>query len=222
MTDHIAPFDGFGSQAVRFFEELATNNNKAFFTSHRAVYDQHVREPLERLLAEVDEEFGDGKVFRPNRDVRFSHDKSPYKLAGAAAIGDNDQSSAVYYVQIGPDGLFVASGIYLMTRDQLARFYAAVDDDAAGKKLEKLVRTTRAAGLEVGGSALKTGPRGYPKDHPRIELLRHKSLTVSQTYSPDQDWLFTPSALERVVQLWRDAAPINGWLAKHVGHPEER
>lgn len=219
MDEAIPPFEGFGDQALSFWPKLQANNNKAFFNSHRSVYDDHIREPLERLLAEVDEEFGDGKVFRPNRDVRFSHDKSPYKLAGAASIGDNAESSAVYYVQISAQGLFVASGIYMMTRDQLQRFYTAIDDEPAGKKLESLVRKTRSDGLEVGGSELKTGPRGYPKDHPRIELLRHKSLTVSQTFGPDQGWIFTRAALDRIVALWRDAAPINAWLATRVGHP---
>lgn len=220
LTEEISPFEGFGSGFESFYSELAVNNNREFFTSRRDVYERSVREPLERLLGEVGEEFGDGKVFRPNRDVRFSHDKSPYKLVGAASIGDNSESSAVYYVHIGAQGLFVASGIYLMTRDQLVRFYSAIDDETTGKKLQRLVARTRAGGLDVGGSGLKTGPRGYPKDHPRIELLRHKSLTVSQSFPPDQDWLRTAAALERVVKIWRAAAPINSWLAEYVGHPE--
>ncbi len=122
-------------------------------------------------------------------------------------------------MQISAQGLFAASGIYLMTRDQLQRFYAAIDDKTTGKRLETLVAEARSAGLDVGGSALKIGPRGYAKDHPRIELLRHKSLTVSQTFGPDENWIFTPSALARVVALWRAAAPINAWLAEHVGQP---
>ena len=130
MNEEMPPFEGFGDRAISFWSELETHNNRDFFNAHRGVYDDHIREPLERLLAEVAAEFGaNGKVYRPNRDVRFSKDKSPYKLHGAAAIGDDSESSSVYYVHIGPEGLFVASGIYLMTRDQLQRFYAAVDDE---------------------------------------------------------------------------------------------
>lgn len=222
MQDQIPPFEGFGSRAISFWPELGAHNNKEFFTAHRDVYDDHIREPLERLLADVSEEFGDNsKVFRPNRDVRFSKDKSPYKLSGAAAIGDDSRSCAVYYVHIGAQGLFVASGIYLMTRDQLQRFYAAIDDDSSGTELESLVAGARSQGVDVGGSALKTAPRGYSSDHQRVELLRHKSMTVAREYGPDHDWIFTPEALSRVTGLWREAAPINTWLAEHVGHPDE-
>ncbi|MGC1207657.1 MAG: DUF2461 domain-containing protein [Ornithinimicrobium sp.] len=221
MNDQMPPFGGFGSQAISFWTELEANNNRDFFNSHRDVYDDHIREPLERLLAEVSNEFGDGKVFRPNRDVRFSKDKSPYKLSGAAAIGDNDESSSVFYVQIGAKGLFVASGVYMMTRDQLQRFYAAIDDDASGERLTKVVDQGRADGLDIGGSALKTAPRGYSTDHPRVDLLRHKSLTVAREYGPGNDWIFTREALTRITALWRDAAPINDWLTEHVGHPDE-
>ncbi len=221
MSDQIAPFGGFGDQAISFLHELEANNNRDFFNAHRDVYDDHLREPLERLLAEVSDEFGDsGKVFRPNRDVRFSKDKSPYKLNAAAAIGDNHESCAVFYVQIGAKGLFVASGIYMMTRDQLQRFYAAVDDDTSGERLKSIVATTQKQGAEVGGSGLKTAPRGFDKAHPRVELLRHKSLTVSREYGPDHDWIFSRKAMSKVTDLWREAAPINEWLTQHVGHPD--
>ncbi len=221
MSDQISPFDGFGDQAISFLTTLESNNNRDFFTANRDVYDDHIREPLERLLAEVSDEFGDsGKVFRPHRDVRFTKDKSPYKLSAAAAIGDNDESCAVFYVQIGAKGLFVASGIYMMTRDQLHRFYAAIDDDTSGERLESIVATSRAQGADVGGSGLKTAPRGFSKDHPRVALLRHKSLTVAREYGPEHDWIFHRDALAKVTGVWREAAPINEWLTQHVGHPD--
>ncbi len=221
MNDQMPPFEGFGDRAISFWSELKANNNRDFFNAHRDVYDDHIREPLERLLDEVAAEFGaNGKVYRPNRDVRFSKDKSPYKLSGAAAVGDDSETSSVYYVQISAEGLFVASGIYLMTRDQLRRFYTAVDDDASGRRLTTLVQQGRADGLDVGGSALKTAPRGYATDHPRVELLRHKSVTVARAFAPHHEWIFTRAALSRVTDLWRDAAPINDWLTAHVGHPE--
>lgn len=215
-------FQGFPVAALDFYEDLEMDNTRSFWDANKHIYQEAVRQPLLALLDAVAEEFGEGKVFRPHRDVRFSHDKSPYKLAGAAAIGDNSASSAIYYVQISAEGLFVASGIYMMTRDQLQRFYAAVDDETAGETLVDVVAQTRSAGLDVGGSELTTAPRGYPRDHPRIELLRHKSVTVSRTFGPDHQWLSTPRALEEVVGVWRSAGPVNNWLAQHVGHPDER
>ncbi len=214
-------FDGFPVAALDFYDDLEMDNTKPFWEANKHIYQESVRQPLLALLDAVGDEFGEGKVYRPYRDVRFSKDKSPYKLAGAAAIGDNRESSAIYYVRISAEGLFVASGIYMMTRDQLQRFYAAVDDESSGERLTRLVAETRAAGLEVGGSELRTAPRGYARDHPRIELLRHKSVTVSQAFGPDQEWISTPRALDEIVGVWRAAGPINGWLTKHVGHPDE-
>lgn len=214
-------FGGFGPQAVAFWHDLADDNTKAFFDAHRDTYEQDIRLPLEQLLAEVAEEFGDGKVFRPNRDVRFSPDKSPYKLHAGAVIGaGSGVAGAVYYLHVSGEGLLAASGYHEMSRAQVRRFYAAVDDDAAGPELEALVGAARAGGGTVGGSALKTAPRGYSSDHPRVDLLRHKGLTLSRSW-PEYQWLHTREALRRVTSLWRDAADLNGWLARHVGPDRE-
>lgn len=218
MGTPVERFDGFGAQAVAFWHELATDNTKAFFDAHRDTYEQDIRLPLEQLLAEVAEEFGDGKVFRPNRDVRFSPDKSPYKLHAGAVISSD--TGAVYYLHVSGEGLLAASGYHEMSRGQVRRFYAAVDDDAAGPELEALVAASRSGGGTVGGSALKTAPRGYPSDHPRVALLRHKGLTLSRAW-PEHQWLHAREALRRVTSLWRDAADLNGWLARHVGPDRE-
>ncbi len=224
MDEQILDFDGFGPQAVSYWNELQANNTKEFFAAHRDVYDDDIREPLERLLAEAADEFGDnGKVFRPHRDVRFSKDKSPYKLHCGAVIGEDAAgrtsggTTSVFYTHVSASGLFTASGCYMMSRDQLQRFYAAIDDEQSGTELVRVVSDATAQGVDVGGSALKTAPRGYPADHPRIELLRHKSLTISQEFGPDNDFIFTADALHKITAVWRQAAPMNAWLATHVG-----
>lgn len=221
MDHDIALFAGFGPEAVTFYRGLEEDNSRTWFDDHRDVYERDVREPMERLLGEVADEFGfDGKVFRPNRDVRFSRDKSPYKLHCGAVIGDGEPGSPVYYAQVSGSGLRTASGYYRMSRDQVARFYAAIDDERTGPELAALVADARAAGMEVGGSELKTSPRGYANDHPRVELLRHKGLTLSRSWKPFQ-WLQTREALRRITALWRDAGPINDWLQAHVGPARE-
>lgn len=217
MQDDLPSFDGFGPRAVSFFQDLEDNNSKAFFDEHRDVYESDVREPMERLMAEVAGEFGaDGKVFRPHRDVRFSTDKSPYKVHCGAVVSGATSASPVYYLQVSGTGLLAATGYHQMSRDQVQRFYAAIDDDHSGAVLEELVAAAREAGAEVGGRELKTSPRGYPNDHPRVELLRHKGLTLSRSW-PEWKWLQTREALRRVTDLWREADPINDWLATHVG-----
>lgn len=219
MDHDIDPFEGFGPRAVTFFRDLEEDNSKDFFDAHRDVYEHDVREPMERLLAEVADEFGvDGKVFRPNRDVRFSRDKSPYKLHCGAVVGDGSDASPVYYAHVGTEGLRTASGYHRMSRDQVQRFYEAIDDDTTGPELEALVAAARDADAQVGGSVLTTSPRGYPNDHPRVGLLRHKGLTLSRSWKPWK-WLQTREALRRVTDLWREAAPINDWLVTNVGGP---
>src|SRR5829696_50162 len=152
------PFRGWPPEALTFYEGLEVDNSKAYWTAHKAVYEEAVRGPMEALADEVADEVGPLHLFRPYRDVRFSKDKSPYKTAIGAA-GELEGGSVVY-VQLSATGLFAASGHYQPARDQLERFRAAVADDRSGPELEACVASLRADGYEVGGEALKVAPRG--------------------------------------------------------------
>lgn len=169
---------------------------------------------MEALSEAVAGEFGPLHVFRPNRDVRFSKDKSPYKTACGAVT--EREGGAVYYVQISAQGLYVGSGYYHPASDQLERMRAAIDDARSGPALERAVVAVERAGLEIGGDQLKTAPRGYAKDHPRIALLRRKGLIGGRGFPPAK-WLSTAKAKDRVVDTWRSAEPLNAWLERHVG-----
>lgn len=160
------------------------------------------------------EEFGPLRVFRPNRDVRFSKDKSPYKTR-CYAVTEGDGGEA-YYVEISAQGLVVATGYWMMANDQLDRYRQAVDDDEAGPVLEGIMAELRQRELDVEGPGLKTAPRGYARDHPRVELLRHKSLATMKRFPPVA-WLATPTAADRIVEVWRAGGEMNDWLARHVG-----
>jgi uncharacterized protein (DUF2461 family) len=101
--------------------------------------------------------------------------------------------------------------------DQLERYRAAVADDRTGKAVARLVDRARAAGIEVSAhDVLKTAPKGYPKDHPRIELLRNKGLIYWQQW-PAGAWLGTAKAKDRVMELFRASKPLNKWLDTKVG-----
>lgn len=212
-------FLGWPPAAVTWFEGLEEENSKAWFDAHRTTYEQDVRGPLLALLAEVRDEFGAAKVFRPNRDVRFAADKSPYKTQCSAVVyGDGPMTG--YYVEVSADGLFAASGYHGLQRDQLQRFREAVDDDRAGGRLAELVAAARDGGWTVGGSTLKTAPRGYPRDHPRVELLRHKGVTLGGDVPPGEV-LHSRAALDHVRAAWRASGDLNRWLAEHVGPSAE-
>jgi uncharacterized protein (TIGR02453 family) len=203
-------FRGWPAEALEFFEGLEADNSKGYWQRNRDLYDRTVRAPMEELLEELASEWGEGRVFRPYRDIRFSADKSPYKTHIGAMVGDG-------YVQLSADGLAAGCGMWEMAPDQLERYREAVSEDRPGAALADIVTTLRAAGLQVTGhEVLKTAPRGYPKDHPRIELLRFKGL-VSWRDWPAAAWLGTRRAKDRIVGFFRHSEPLNDWLRTNVG-----
>ena len=204
-------FRGWPAEAVDFFDGLEEDNSKAYWQAHKDVYDRSVRGPLDQLLAELEPEFGAGRVFRPYRDVRFSKDKTPYKTNIAAMVG------AAGYVSLSAGGLGVGAGYYHLATDQLDRYRRAVAADASGAELDSIAATLRRKGYEVvAHDTLKTAPKGYAKDHPRIELLRQKGL-VSWRQWPVEDWLGTRKAKDRVVNALRASVPLQEWLRTNVG-----
>jgi len=206
-------FEGFPQAATEFYEQLTVHNTREFWNEHREVYESAVRGPMLALTAELAPEFGEFKVFRPHRDVRFSTDKTPYKTSqGAVTEGEGGE---FYYVQISADGLYAASGYHFLARDQLSRFRQYIDDESTGQDL-----VARVAALEsrytISGRALSTAPRGYPRDHPRIRFLQHKGLTASSDFGAPA-WLSTRQAKRRIADSWRGATPLHEWLNAHVG-----
>ena len=204
-------FRGWPSEALEFYEGLAADNSKTYWTAHQTLYEEGVREPMQELLAALEPEFGPGKIFRPYRDVRFSKDKSPYKTHLGAWL------EAGGYVQLSADGLAAGCGMYQLESDQLERYRKAVAGDRTGKQLTDVIAAIEQAGIGVHGhGSLKSAPRGYPKDHPRAELLRHKGLTTWQEWAPAA-WLGTAKAQTRLVGFLRTSRPLREWLDDHVG-----
>ena len=204
-------FSGWPAEAVEFFQGLQADNTKAYWSAHKAVYEASVREPMAELLSELAGEFGPGRIARPYRDVRFRADKSPYKTEIYATL---DRGG---YVRFGADGLTAATGYFRMSTTQLERYRHAVDRQADGARLAQVVTALRAEGLEVGGAqALRSAPRGYSSDHPRIELLRYKGL-ICWRHWPVAPWLHTAAARDKVTGVLRVAAPLHQWLDRNVG-----
>jgi uncharacterized protein (TIGR02453 family) len=208
-------FEGIPLAALDFYEDLEADNCKAFWTMHKSVYDEAVRAPLEALATALEPEFGAAKLFRPYRDVRFSKDKTPYKTHQGAWF---DESSR--YLQVSASGLRLAGGYWHTSSAQVERLRRAVAGDVAGPQLERVLATVRRQGLEVGGEQLTRIPSGYPKDHPRAELLRYKTLTVSRELGAP-DWLPSAHAHTQIVTVWRAMEPLVGWLETHVGRNAE-
>jgi uncharacterized protein (TIGR02453 family) len=216
-------FTGFGEHAVDFYDGLVADNSKSYWTDKKHVYQSDVREPMEALLAELSAEFatdfGRSTVFRPYRDVRFAKDKTPYKTHCGGVI-EPGRGAGAYYVELSPDGIRTGGGCFHLHADQLARFRNSVDQDIHGKQLEGILATLRKGGWDIKGERLATRPRGYPADHPRIDLLRYKSVYAARTWAPD-DVLHERKLLDRVRKAWRALRPFNEWARDHVGITEE-
>lgn len=212
-------FSGFPEAALIFYEGLEADNSKTYWTDHRSTYDEHVLAPMQALLADLGDEFGEPKIFRPYRDVRFSKDKTPYKTHIGAVLRPASGGGG-RYVQVSADGLLTAGGYFGMDSSQIERYRRAVADDVPGPRLQKVVDKLLKAGHELGGERLKTTPRGYPADHPRIELLRHKGIYARRAWEPES-WLQTAKALEIVRGAWRDYTPLSDWLGSNVGGSDQ-
>ena len=203
-------FSGWPEEALDFYDGLAADNSKSYWTEHKVTYEQRVLRPMTELTEELAAEFGEPKIFRPYRDVRFSADKSPYKTHIGAVIGGTG------YVQLSAEGLGAGAGMWQMAPEHLERYRAAVVSDGPGTELEQVIARIEKADITVHGhGALKSAPRGYPADHPRIVLLRYKGLTA-WTQWPVEPWLETAAAKDHLISFFRTVQPLCSWLTTHV------
>ena len=207
-------FTGFPVDSLRFYEGLIADNTRTYWQANKPLFERAVRTPMLALLDEL-ADYGPYHLFRPNKDVRFSKDKTPYK-DHIAAYGES-QGGAGFYVQYSASGMVAGSGYYHMAPDQLDRFREALDRQAVGAEIASIIDKLRPKGLEITAiGSLKTSPRGYPRDHPRIELLRLKGLVGSRRWKPAK-WMQTKAVVGRVREAWDTGAPMNAWLDVHVG-----
>ena len=216
-------FTGFPSEAIEFYEQLGADNSKAFWADNKHRFTDHVKAPMTELTEALDD-YGPFKMFRPHNDLRFSKNKPPYKTH-QGAYGELEGGSG-YYVHLSADGLMAASGYYFMGKDQLKRFRDAVVADETGQEIEALVADAEKRRYEVGAiGELKTAPRGYDRDHPRIELIRRKGLMLSKDFGAPK-WLHTKQAEKKIRECWDGARKVCDWLDAHVGPstepPEDR
>ncbi len=209
MTDS---FRGWPEEFQPFFIGLELDNSKRYFEANRKVYEDSVKAPMVALMDSLEEQYGPAKIFRPNRDVRFSKDKSPYKTNIAASAGMGDHGG---YISLDARGLTVAAGRYEMTPQQLTKYRKKVAADSTGAPLAAIVAKLEKGGYGIGGEALKRVPAGLPQDHPRARLLRHKVLYIYKNFGL-QPWLGSSAARKHIVKVWSDAEPINDWLRRNA------
>jgi uncharacterized protein (TIGR02453 family) len=210
-------FGGFGPGVYEWFNGLEADNSRAYFTAHRDFFEESIRGQMEALLTELSDKFGgEVKMFRQHRDIRFSPDKSPYKTNTYGVLRGSEIAAQGLYASISANGLMAGSGYHVMARDQLERYRDAIADDQHGPELAARLAKAEKAGLDVWGESLATAPRGYAKDHERIELLRRKSLSLGAGLKSSSGISRTDGP-QFVTKTWRAAGPVTGWLDQYVG-----
>jgi len=211
-----AQASGFTAKATKFFTGLERDNSKDYWTANKSIFEDEVKEPMAALVDSLPERFQPFKVFRMNRDIRFSPDKSPYKTQHGAA---HEIDGTVYYLHLDARGLMAACGAYMMAPDQLERYREAVASDVTGRALQGILSDLSQRGIEVGHGMtepLKTAPRGYPKDHPRVELLQQKAVSAHRRLSGTP--LRDPAGVrEFVVETFDACGPLNDWIKSNIG-----
>lgn len=208
-----ASFTGFPEAALDFYDDLEVDNSKVFWDAHKEQYQTAVRAPMTALTDALESRFGAAKIFRPFRDVRFAKDKTPYKTHQGAFVAAGPACG--WYAEIAARGFRTGAGFYHAEAADLARIRAAIIDDTKGPRLQRILAKLERAGFEIGGDRLKTTPRGFDADHPRIDLLRHKSLTVMRDYGFDPV-IHTADLVEAVRADWTATRPLIDWVRERI------
>jgi len=225
----------FTPRALQFFRGLARHNNKPWFEAHREEYEGDVRQPMRDLIEDLDTRFaqfapeigGDPKrsMFRINRDIRFSRDKSPYKthaacwfhhLNAARNVGSEaDEGSAGYYFHLEPGGRsMIGAGLWRPPRPQLKKLRNAIADNPSA--FDKVARSIpRRFGSLDDEDALKRMPRGYAEDHPAAKWLRFQSFTSGRTLTDAQ--VTSASLASLLAREYEALLPLVRWLNGALG-----
>lgn len=212
-------FTGFEPQALSFYAGLEKDNTRTYWLEHKPFYDRAVKGAMLELAEALGDRFTPVHLFRPNRDVRFSKDKSLYKTQCGAV--HEREGGAINYVQLSADGLMVATGFYQMAKDQIERMRAAIAEDDTGPAFVEALAAVEGHKLKLRVSPgmeepLKRAPKGYLPDHERITWLRWKGAIAAKDFGQPR-WLHTAKVVGRVIEVWDAAEPLNRWMEAHVG-----
>ena len=223
----------FSSEAIKFLRGLKRNNDRVWFEERRSVFEKELKEPMLKLIGEVNDAMMDFApmhvrppqkiMMRIYRDIRFAKDKRPYKThASAWWVRDGLQktSGAGFYFHVSPEEVVVAAGVYMPEREQLLaiRRYLAEHHEEfralmRGKKLRSLM-------TEYDGAPLTRAPKGFPEDHPAIDLLKNRQWAVSARLPGERATKTT--LVKDVVERFRAAAPMIALLnAPLVSRPKK-
>lgn len=216
-------FEGFPKAGTKFLKDLTKNNNREWFQENKTVYKSALEEPAKAFLDEMCDALGeltgnmmDGKVYRFYRDVRFSKDKTPYntyirmsfyEVVGNKACGERP----AFHFSLEATEVLIGLGFFEFSKELLARYQAAIDDDTSGKALTKALTALTKQGFMLDGEEYKRVPRPYDPEHPRADLLRRKGLTI-WSYALKPSDLSDTKAVNTCLKQYKTMMPVFQWL----------
>ncbi len=205
-------FAGFPRDVFRFYEELHENNDRDWFKANKERYERVAKGPMDALLQSFEGLYGERRLFRPYRDVRFSKDKRPIKESIAGLLG---MRVGGYYLSLNRDGLHAGAGVHGMPKETLETYRRAVDGETAGNDLVVILADLESAKYNLSQPDLKRVPRGYDPEHPRGDLLKLKSLVASRDLGKPS-WLHKPEGKDRILELFVAIEPLIAWIRAHL------
>ena len=225
LVSRAMQFSGFPESGLRFLRELGQHNQREWFEAHRLIWDDEIIPAMLAWCGELAERLRDlmprlvfvprvgGSLYRLNRDIRFSRDKSPYKTHVAALLweGGEKHDAPGVYLHIAPKEVIFGGGLYVFEEGRLDRFRKLLHDDGAAERLAKALSRAKKSGLKPDGEKLQRPPRGFDPEGPYADLAKYKGLVVGKTQKPGA-WLHTREALDRSEAMARAYAPLHAWL----------
>jgi uncharacterized protein (TIGR02453 family) len=224
-------FKGFSKKTVKFFQDLAINNNREWFVAQRSNYDEQVLRPARAFVVAMGQRLRrltpgisadprpDGSLFRIYRDTRFSQDKAPYKnhlgIFFWEGKGPRMECSG-YYFHLEPPRLMLGGGLYIFPRPLLERFRRAAVDPEYGDELAAIVKKISShPGFSLEGKHYKRLPPGTDPDLPNAGLLLHNGLYAGcETAIPAE--FYSADLIEYCYDKFRPLQPLHRWLANLV------
>jgi uncharacterized protein (TIGR02453 family) len=218
-------FSGFPESGLDFLRELARHNHRDWFEANRKVYDDEMVPAMLSWCFDLAERLRDvmpelvfvprvgGSIYRLNRDIRFSRDKSPYETHIAALLweGREKHDAPGVYLQVSPAGVVFGGGLQVFEEGRLDRFRKLLQNAAAAARLTDALAAASQHGLAAEGEKLQKPPRGFDPEGPYAELSKHKGLTVGRTVKCGP-WLSTRESLDRSETAARAYSPLHTWL----------
>ncbi len=220
-------FKGFSSETLKFFKKLKKCNDKNWFGMHREEYDDYVLSPAKAFIVAMGEKLKEisptvnadprtnKSLFRINRDIRFSKDKTPYKTHMAIIFWDGPlarMESSGFYFHLEPDSLALGVGLYKFTRPQLEEYRNSVVHPEFGSQLVRAYDEISGKGYKFGGKNYKRIPGDFDPGHENAQFLLYDGMHAGRNFSiPDE--FYSGELLDFCLGPYKDMLPIQRWLA---------